>query len=67
MADYLTVPQVSRLRGRPEWKVRRVVDNLGVDIPRIGLCRLIDPALLPEIDLALSRSATRSRGAKSDG
>lgn len=41
----------------PDWLVRRVVDALGVPIPRVGTYRFVPAALLPRIDAVL-----RSKG-----
>ncbi len=37
----LTVGEVSRLLSVPEWKIRRAVDSLEIEIPRAGNYRLI--------------------------
>ncbi|MGD9857315.1 MAG: hypothetical protein AB7U20_20425 [Planctomycetaceae bacterium] len=53
MAENLTVGDVARLYGVEHWQVRRVVDRLGTEIPRVGRYRLIPKALLPAIATSL--------------
>jgi hypothetical protein len=43
---HLTIGQIAAIYGVPAWKIRRVVDSLGVEIPRIGLYRSIPRELL---------------------
>ena len=49
MANPLTVGDVARMLGVEDWQVRRVVDRLDVDVPRVGLYRLIPPELIQPI------------------
>jgi hypothetical protein len=44
--SHLTIGQIADIYGVPGWKIRRVVDSLGVDIPRVGLYRLVPRELL---------------------
>jgi hypothetical protein len=44
-----------RLTSREAWKIRRVVDALRVEIPRVGQYRLIPATLLPSIEAALRK------------
>lgn len=53
---YLTVPEVAAFYDIPDWKIRRVVDSLDVDIPRAGnSCRLISRSLLGVLATELQR------------
>ena len=53
--SHLTVGEVGGIFGVPNWKIRRVVDSLEVDIPRAGQYRLIPPDLLGAIAVALKQ------------
>lgn len=55
MADNLTVGQISELFGLPNWKVRRAVDALKIEIPRAGNYRIIPRNLLGKIAAELER------------
>lgn len=57
--ESLTVGAVARLLAQPEYRVRRLVDALGVDIPRAGRYRLIPREMLPRIEEELERRAAR--------
>jgi hypothetical protein len=46
---HLTIGQLADLLHEPEWKVRREVDALGVEIPRAGLYRLVPRELVPRL------------------
>lgn len=61
-SPFLTVPQIARETGAPDWRVRRVVDALGATT-RAGQYRLVPRDRLPEIALALSQAPQR-KGAK---
>jgi hypothetical protein len=54
----LTVGQIARDLQQPEWKIRRIVDSLGVEIVRAGLYRLVNANLLPKIKESLREQAT---------
>jgi hypothetical protein len=63
-SSHLTVGQVADFFQTPEWRIRRIVDSMGADIPRAGLYRLIPRSLLPAIGAKLlgadsSREAVR--------
>jgi hypothetical protein len=44
--SHLTIGQIAGIYGIPAWKIRRVVDSLGVEIPRIGPYRSVPRELL---------------------
>ena len=48
-----TIGELAKRLNEPEWRVRRIVDALGVHIPRAGLYRLVPAELLPQIEEAL--------------
>jgi len=56
----LTIPQVAARLGVPDWKVRRIVDSLEVEIGRAGLYRLVPPSLLGRISNELQRQGSAS-------
>ena len=51
----LTIPQVAARCGVPDWKVRRIVDSLGIEVQRAGLYRLIPSSMLGSIADELRR------------
>ena len=51
-----TIGWLSRELAVPEWKVRRVADSVGVDLPRAGLYRLVTPDAEVRIRAELSRT-----------
>lgn len=53
--SHFTVGQVSELYDAPGWRIRRIVDALGVTIPRAGQYRLIPREHLPQIGAELRR------------
>ncbi len=53
MCDLLSVGEIAKIYGAPSWKIRRIVDRLGADIPRAGQYRLIPRSLLPAIGARL--------------
>ena len=55
MNHNLTVGTLSRRFGVPGWRLRIVIDELGVEIPRAGGYRLIPESLLPAVEAALQR------------
>jgi hypothetical protein len=57
----LTIGQIAEIFGIPSWKIRRVVDSLGVDIPRVGLYRLVPRELLGSIAVKLRDDGWLSR------
>ncbi len=50
-----TIGQFSRQNGYPEWLVRRVVDSLGMPIPRVGQYRALTPEIESQLLAELSR------------
>jgi hypothetical protein len=55
---FLTVGQVSRRLSVPAWKVRSVVDSLGIQIPRAGQYRLLSPDVVERVNQRISLSNT---------
>ena len=51
---FLTIGQLADELQQPEWKVRRIVDSLGQDIPRAGLYRLVPRSLIPTVAASLA-------------
>jgi hypothetical protein len=49
MTRVFTVGQLAKRFGQPEWKIRRVVDSLDGNVPRIGPYRAIPAKMLPAI------------------
>ena len=49
LASHLTTGQVAAFYNVPEWRIRRIVDSLDCDIPRVGLYRMIPRDVLPAI------------------
>ena len=62
--SHLTVGQVAEISGVPEWRVRRIVDNLDAEIPRAGLYRLIPRSLLAAIGAKLQQLEVAGRAPK---
>jgi hypothetical protein len=52
--ELLTVGELARLTGHPLWRIREVVDGLGVTILRAGQYRLVPRSLVPDIRRKLS-------------
>jgi hypothetical protein len=55
--DFLTTRQVGEILGKPEWRIRRVVDAMA-GIGRFGGKRLIPRELLPKILSALTAESS---------
>jgi hypothetical protein len=57
----LTIPEVAQELGESHWTVRRVVDALGLPVPRAGrsLYRLVPRTWLPKIRVALAAREAR--------
>jgi hypothetical protein len=55
----LTTGEIARLVGEPLWRVRRVIDFMGLEIQRAGQYRLVPADLLPQIKDALSKAPRR--------
>jgi len=56
LASHLTTGQVATFYNVPEWRIRRIVDSLDCDIPRVGLYRMI-----PVTCCRLSRRNSKAR------
>ena len=54
-SEHFTVGDLARTFNVPSWKVRAVVDGLGVSVPRAGLYRLIPAPLVPSVEAELRR------------
>ena len=52
---HLTVGEVARIYTLPLWKTRRLIDSLGIEIPRAGLYRLVPRELIPMIEMELQQ------------
>jgi hypothetical protein len=52
---FFTTREIAELCGAPVWLVRRVVDRLGEEIPRVGLYRLVPAALLDRVQAELRK------------
>jgi hypothetical protein len=63
MPDHLTTGRVAALFGAPSWKVRRIVDSLAPDVPRVGLYTLMPRELLGQIAIKLLRSYASDKAA----
>ena len=57
-SSHLTTGQVAAFYNAPEWRIRRIVDSLGCDIPRCGPYRMIPRDMLPAIAARLQGKAT---------
>jgi hypothetical protein len=55
-SQHKTVPQIAQETGEQIWKVRRVVDAMGVAV-RIGLYRLIPAEAVKDVKAELARRA----------
>jgi hypothetical protein len=55
LVSHLTVGQIATFFREPEWRVRRVVDSLGCEIPRAGRYRMIPREMLPAIGARLEK------------
>ena len=59
---HLTVGEIADFYDAPAWLVRRVVDSLEIEIPRIGQYRLIPRSELPAIGIEIqSRQRRKSQ------
>jgi hypothetical protein len=63
-ASHLTVGEVAEIFQAPEWKVRRIVDSLGVEIQRAGRYRLIPRSMLAAIGAKLQEPQAAVEGAQ---
>ncbi len=55
MSPVLTVGQVADFFQTPAWRIRRIVDTIGDEVPRAGLYRLIPRSMLPAIAARLQK------------
>ncbi len=60
--SHLTVGQVAEIFQAPAWKIRRIVDSLGAEIPRAGLYRLVPRSMLAAIGAKLQETQTAVEG-----
>jgi hypothetical protein len=58
LASHLTTGQVAIFYNVPEWRIRKIVDSLDCDIPRVGLYRMIPRDALPAIAARLPSKPT---------
>ena len=58
---HLTVGEVAKFYGLPDWKIRRAVDSLNVEIPRAGRYRLIPREMLGVVAAELDRRGWLSK------
>jgi hypothetical protein len=65
LEGYFTVGQLAKQETEPLWKIREVVDRLGVTLPRVSGNRLIPAALLPRVRAELKRRRQRKEAAAS--
>ena len=61
--QFFTIGQLAIHFREPTWKVRRIVDALGVEIPRLCQYRLIPASILEEIGKRLGHDETGATGA----
>jgi hypothetical protein len=64
LASHLTTGQVADFYRVPEWRIRRIVDSLDRDIPRVGLYRMIPRDALPAIAAKLQERPVAVGGAQ---
>ena len=53
--SHLTIGEIASLYDQPQWRVRRCVDALDVEIPRAGQYRLVPKALLVRVAIELAQ------------
>ena len=63
--DHLTIGELSDRLGAPEWRTRRAVDSLGVEIPRAGRYRLVPVSLIPAVEAAIGKRPSEAGRAAS--
>lgn len=54
MTGYLSVGEICRMTGQPDWKVRRVCDRLQPRIEVFGRNRIVPVSRLPEVTQGLA-------------
>ncbi len=59
-----TVGQLAERFHEPVWKVRRIVDGLGIAVPRAGNYRLVPECLLGELEKRLRREPVAQEAAQ---
>jgi hypothetical protein len=57
LASHLTTGQVAAFYNVPAWRIRKIVDSLDCEIPRVGLYRMIPRNVLPAIAARLQGKA----------
>ncbi len=62
MSDHLTIGEVAKLYATDLWRIRKIVDALGVNIPRAGLYRLVPRVHLAAIGAELHRRGWTVKG-----
>lgn len=67
LKTHLTIGQVAEFYDVPAWKIRRVVDSLDGDIPRIGRYRLVPRTMLGMLAVELERQGWLSRVQQREG
>jgi len=55
LKTHLTIGEVATIYDVPSWKIRRVVDAIDAEIPRVGLYRMVPRPLLGVIAEDLQR------------
>jgi hypothetical protein len=60
---FWTTSQICSRYHIADWQARRVVDNLGVKLPRFGLYRMIPAQLLGAVEVELRRRGWLKREA----
>jgi hypothetical protein len=64
LEGYFTVGQLARQEAEPLWKIREIVDRLGVTLPRMSGNRLVPAALLPRVRAELRRRRRRKEATR---
>jgi hypothetical protein len=60
--EIVSVPAAARLLRVPEWRVRRLVDQLDPPVTRIGLSRVLTPSDLERVEAALRAKGHLPKG-----
>jgi len=58
--SHFTVGELAKLLDEPEWRVRRIVDQIDADIPRAGQYRLVPGEFVGRIQAALQHLPRRN-------
>ena len=56
-----TTGQVATRLGDHPWRIRRIVDELQPDLPRVGQYRIVPESLIPKIQARLEECKTKCR------